>query len=1106
MNSNDIELLRRYVFERSEAAFADLVRQHIALVYSAALRQTNGDASLAEDVTQVVFADLARKAARLTRHTSLAGWLYTSTRYAAAALRRAEQRRSAREQEAHAMNQLLHSAGTDPAWEQLRPVLDEAIHDLKADDREAVLLRYFDHLPLAVVGARLGVTENTARMRVDRALDKLRAALAKRNVTSTAGALAVILGSHAVSAAPVGLAASISSAAVASAGTASALSVLLARLRISTKLKLLAGTGVLAILIAPAVWHWEGSSRRAAEMPQSVESAAPVPAVQADATPASDNSAPQADSAAITNASVLRLNILAADAKKPVAAVEVECTATKDRQRTREKFISRRDGICDVYYPKDTDALELVSRTEGFADTLLHWEPAKGDTIPTNYVLRLIRAVHMGGYARLEDGSPVPGVTVEFRRNAAREDPALVVAHENHEFKSINTVTDAEGRWRLDRIAPEVLGRALGFVNNPDYLFKMEVFQGSEAQEQLRKDDFVLKLIPAPKLRGTVVDARGNPIIGAKVIVGELKPRGGGGGPFEEVSTLADGSFAAKRDQLGATSISFRAKGFVPKVLKLDANTDPNPLQVVLETGRTLHLRVVNPEGRPVPKGQIVAELDSMPNAVLASTDAEGKATVQQASDGAIALRVEAGGFQSASVGPPGAEGEERTIALAREDGVSVAGTVSDAASGQLLPAFRIICGTPLISYSHSLPTVLVTNVVFEPSPSSEDWLKFGGGKFRLDQGHFLTHYGDLKTRGFMLKFEADGYAPSMSRVIQVDEGEVRLDVALAPAETIKVTVLGSNGRPAQDAEIALGQSGQEIKVTRDRHLSLGTMRPAGLLRTDSTGAFALPPDDSIKQVVAINSDGYAATSPVVLSRERTLQLLPFGRVEGQWLVNHQPAAGRELELAMVWQDDSRVRLDASTTTDSEGRFAIPQVPPGKYRLLWNGRQEDNSNAYRPVAEVEVRPGETSTVTFGGYVVSVRLRWPADLTPVETTRIHVGLHTPNPEPPKTIIHDSQALAQWYQLPETQAKLRDLRGYEFVEGADGNWTGEAVPAGATYTLEAMAMNETATNGLPPFSVYGRSSVTLPAQPPTGQFDAGELVLRRAGQSATLVGPR
>ena len=139
MNSDDIELLRRYAFERSEEAFADLVRRHIGLVYSAALRQAQGDAHLAEDIAQVVFTGLARTATRLTRHTSLAGWLYTSTRYTAAALRRSEQRRCARELEAHAMSELLQSAGTDAAWEQLRPVLDEAMHDLKAADREAVL-------------------------------------------------------------------------------------------------------------------------------------------------------------------------------------------------------------------------------------------------------------------------------------------------------------------------------------------------------------------------------------------------------------------------------------------------------------------------------------------------------------------------------------------------------------------------------------------------------------------------------------------------------------------------------------------------------------------------------------------------------------------------------------------------------------------------------------------------------------------------------------------------------------------------------------------------------------------------------------------------------
>src|SRR6476646_7173615 len=70
MNS-DSELLCRYVEARCEDAFAELVRRHVNLVYSAALRQVNGDAHLAQDVAQNVFADLARKAATLSRRLAL---------------------------------------------------------------------------------------------------------------------------------------------------------------------------------------------------------------------------------------------------------------------------------------------------------------------------------------------------------------------------------------------------------------------------------------------------------------------------------------------------------------------------------------------------------------------------------------------------------------------------------------------------------------------------------------------------------------------------------------------------------------------------------------------------------------------------------------------------------------------------------------------------------------------------------------------------------------------------------------------------------------------------------------------------------------------------
>ena len=215
---DDPSLLRRFAEDRSEEAFAELVRRHLNLVYSAALRKVGGDAHRAAEVTQTVFTVLARTAPSLARHPVLTGWLYTTTHYTAAKLVRAERRRQAREQEAQAMQDLLSSPAPEAGWEQLRPVLDDVMHDLNERDREAVLLRFFEGRAFAEVGARLGLSENAARMRVERALDKLHGLLARRGITSTTAALTLLLAEHTVAAAPVGLAATVSGAAL--AGTA----------------------------------------------------------------------------------------------------------------------------------------------------------------------------------------------------------------------------------------------------------------------------------------------------------------------------------------------------------------------------------------------------------------------------------------------------------------------------------------------------------------------------------------------------------------------------------------------------------------------------------------------------------------------------------------------------------------------------------------------------------------------------------------------------------------------------------------------------------------------------------------------------------------------
>jgi len=220
---DDPTLLRRYVADRSEAAFAELVRRHLSLVYFAALRQLDGDAHTAQDVTQAVFTLLARRATSLASHPVLAGWLFQATRYTARDARRAARRRRAREEEAHAMQQPDTSAPPTADWERLRPVLDEALSALNARDREAVLLRFLQERPFAEVAAAQRVTEDAARMRVARALEKLRGELARRGVTSTAAALATLLAQQAGAAVPAGLAASVTDAALAAAAAATGL-------------------------------------------------------------------------------------------------------------------------------------------------------------------------------------------------------------------------------------------------------------------------------------------------------------------------------------------------------------------------------------------------------------------------------------------------------------------------------------------------------------------------------------------------------------------------------------------------------------------------------------------------------------------------------------------------------------------------------------------------------------------------------------------------------------------------------------------------------------------------------------------------------------------
>ena len=246
----DMDLVRQYARCKSEEAFATLVSRHVNLVYSVALRQVR-DPHLAEEITQTVFIILARKAGSLTSRTVVSGWLYRTARYASAKAMTMQRRRQHREQEAYMRAQLNETESN--TWMQIEPVLDTAMAQLGAKDHNAVVLRFFEGRNFKDISATLGTTEAGAKMRVNRALEKLRKFFTARGLTFSVAAIAGAISAHSVQAAPVGLATSVTAAAVKGTTlTTSTLTLIKTTLKLMawTKLKTAAVVGAIAIMAA----------------------------------------------------------------------------------------------------------------------------------------------------------------------------------------------------------------------------------------------------------------------------------------------------------------------------------------------------------------------------------------------------------------------------------------------------------------------------------------------------------------------------------------------------------------------------------------------------------------------------------------------------------------------------------------------------------------------------------------------------------------------------------------------------------------------------------------------------------------------------------------
>jgi RNA polymerase sigma factor (sigma-70 family) len=278
---DDARLLLDFTATGSQSAFALIVRRHVDLVYACAQRHVH-DAQLAEDITQAVFLLLARKAHSLRHEAVLAAWLLRATRYASLDAIKLRQRRRKHEMEAAEMIRSTdpeRCAATDAARAELLGMLDAAMTRLGEADRRVLVLRFYEKRTFPEIGDALGTTEESARKRVQRSIERLRAVFTRGgSLVATGGMIAIVTAAlgDCANAAPAGLATKASMSA-ASSGFAVNVAVAVARRMMFAQLKIVAFAtcaGVTMCIVAGIFVHslmMHHDNTRSGPLPQGIE-------------------------------------------------------------------------------------------------------------------------------------------------------------------------------------------------------------------------------------------------------------------------------------------------------------------------------------------------------------------------------------------------------------------------------------------------------------------------------------------------------------------------------------------------------------------------------------------------------------------------------------------------------------------------------------------------------------------------------------------------------------------------------------------------------------------------------------------------------------------
>ena len=1091
----DSELIQAYVRDRSEAAFTELVHRHLGVVYSVALRRV-GDTLLAGDIAQSVFVLLARKAATFRDGALLAGWLFRTTGFVAARALRAELRRKRREETASAMNSAsLSPDQTDALWDALAPHLDEAVASLSEADRAVVLLRFYERKPLREVGARIGLNEEAAKKRLQRAVEKLRGFFMRRGLTLGGAALAAVLAEKTVEAAPPALVSAVVKAGLAGGAAAAGMLPPLAQEALRAwrwaRVRFALGLTGLALLglFSARTFPW-GSTHSANPVARPAPEA---PAGLANGSPTAPAAATRRPAAGAVSELLLGVKDALTSTNVPRAGIQVNYLEGR-KWWQRYDLVTDEDGLCRVPLPPNGLArLDVGVSMNGFVQCHATWMSLEDDPIPATYTLKLQRAVPIGGSVRDPEDRPVAGAEITLRF----EGPARAPTEERprERLGPIGTAvpvvarTDAAGRWECCVTPPELAILTVA-AKHPQYAEARLHVSGPGLQtadgkavgyDAFRAGQAVIRFENLYPLEGLVTDQDGRPLAGATVQAGEW------GGLPEATQTNTDvaGRFWFSRLEPGKRLISAFADGYAVAQSNVQVGLRTPAIRFQLQPAQPWRIRVVDEDGQPLPGAWVC--LESWPLVrhsveMRRWTDAEGRLEWRSAPPGQLEFYVFKPGYcESRGLILP-AGGQEHVVSL--ESVSTLTGHVTDAATGEPIPFFR----------------------VFPNYPANTSGIGVLERRFGTN-GLFHTQF---RARGApLICFDAEDYVPTQERVTLLSPHEGVCDARLrrwGSNEVIEGTVLRTDGGPAPGVPVALATLQHLVVLRGNRFDCRRNPRNESLLyrpdyfttSSDAQGRFRFRRLPGAHTVAAADASGVGSVSCATPGQVLRLQLQPWGRIEGLVRLTGQNWAGRKLYLRN-WgrqEDSGAFYCDLrrfSTNSDEQGRFSFEDVPPGVYCLQID---TDPGRLGRDYAGVEVRAGEVNRVQFGGTgrVVTGRFLAPPGRSVADWSQQlsspALATESPPTKPPAGLTPDD--LARW-RLASWQSNValcRSACNCSVQVRPDGAFAVFDVPPG-TYELSAGVPGRSRAE---PSLHCSRPAIRIESGDPTMPVELGEVTLK------------